>query len=141
MWEIDSTNQIITTALSAALGGAFSLLYDFFKAARLSKHRAVLAVFFEDIFFCIICTFFTFCLLMLRTNGQLRGYALVGIAVGFLLFRFLISRFTVAVLCIVFKSVLRFFGALSRKISDISEKTGRKAKKFLKKFRKTIKNS
>ena len=92
MWEISNNNQIITFALSIALGGIFCLLYDVIRAVRKVGFNTALAVNFSDIIIWIVFAFGTFIFLMARTNGEIRGYALLGEAIGFFIMRISFSK-------------------------------------------------
>lgn len=52
---------------------------------------------------------------MSLSNGEIRGYILIGIAVGFLICYFSVSRFFVKILFAVFK----FLNGISAKIVDL----------------------
>ncbi len=139
MWEINAADQILTLLLSIGTGVSFSLLYDIFKAYRLTAHKGTWAVFFEDIVFSLICTFLTFCLLMLRTKGQLRMFVFLGQGAGFFAARWLLSPYTVRFL----RCIFRFFAVCYKRsvtfLSNAAEKSFAFFIKIFKKFYKTIK--
>lgn len=139
MWEINATDQIFTLLLSIGSGVLFSLVYDIFKAYRLTAHKGTWAVFSEDVVFSLICTFLTFCLLMLRTKGQLRMFVFLGEGAGFFAARWLLSPYTVRFL----RCIFRFFSALYKKVVTFLSVTAEKSFAFFikifKKFHKTIK--
>ena len=92
MWEINSNNQIITFLLSVALGGIFCLIYDVVRAMRKVGFNTTFIVNVTDILIWIIYAFITFIFFISRTNGEIRGYALVGELIGFWLARITVSR-------------------------------------------------
>lgn len=103
MWEINITNQIITFLYSIIMGVIVAALYDWQKAHRITASNSVIRIFFQDITFWIINTFFTFLLLMARCNGEVRGYVIIGEVVGFTLFRLILSRFILPIFIWIFK--------------------------------------
>lgn len=139
MWEISNTNQVITAALAIGMGAVFSLLYDVLKAFRISFIGGKLRTFFEDIIYSLLCTFFTFCLLILRTKGQVRGYVLISLAVGFLISRLLFSKTVVTVFRFVIRVIYGIFRKISVAVSQITSKILSVTAKTLKKFAQTIK--
>ncbi len=139
MWEISNINQVITAALALGMGAVFSLIYDVFKAVRLSFKCGKLSTFFEDIAYSLICTFSTFCLLMLRTKGQVRGFVLASMAVGFLLSRLLFSKIFVKLLRFIIRIIFNIFAKLSSLVRRITHKISSVMIKTYKKFEETLK--
>lgn len=135
MWEISNLHQLFTALFSVALGVVLALIYDIFKAPRILKRKTVFRVFISDIVFGAIATLLTFCLLMLRTKGQLRIFVLVFILAGFLLWRATLSRFFIKFLCFV----LKIFSKVSAYFKALLSKGTRKTVKIFKKFEKNLK--
>ena len=135
MWEINNLDQFITVLWSLLLGALLSLLYDSFKSVRLSFHHSRVSVFFEDILFGLIGALLSFCLLMLRTKGQIRLFVFLFMIIGFVLWRLTLSRFNVKFLCLF----LRFLKMIFGKVECFFEKLGQKLENFFKKFYKTAK--
>lgn len=85
---------------STVLAGAgIGLFYDFFRilrktAPRLAKSRA--AVHFEDLFFWVLTTGGMFYFLLSQNYGEIRLFALLGAAIGLVLYFATISRFIVS---------------------------------------------
>ena len=114
MWEIDSSFQAVSFLYSVLFGVGYCLFYDLFRAFRKLYKPTAFSVFFEDLIYFLIISFLTFLLLMSLSNGEIRGYILIGIAVGFLVCYFTVSRFFVKILFAVFK----FLNEISAKIVD-----------------------
>ena len=112
MWEIDSSFQAVSFLYSVLFGAGYCLFYDFFRAFRKLYKPTAFSVFFEDLIYFLIISILTFLLLMSLSNGEIRGYILIGIAVGFTICFFTVSRFFVKILFAVFKF-----------LNEISEKT------------------
>lgn len=115
MWEIDNYDQVITFLLSLCLGAMCCALYDILRALRKVCLNSFLAVNLCDILLWIIYAFATFIFLISRTNGEIRGYVILGEAIGFVLFRISLSK-------ILFKSLSFIFiklTAIKRKIGTV----------------------
>lgn len=146
MWEISNYNQTITFLLSLCLGGIFCALYDIIRAARKVCFNSFWAVQFTDILTWILYAFVTFVFLVARTNGEIRGYVLIGEALGFVLYRISLSKLLFPIFKFVFikamavnkkntQLISRFyikFEALTLKIWDGAFKIFKSAKKLLK---------
>lgn len=111
MWEIDSSFQAVSFLYSVLFGVGYCFFYDLFRAFRKLYKPTAFSVFFEDLIYFSIISFLTFLLLMSLSNGEIRGYILIGIAVGFIICYFTVSRFFVEILFIIFK----FFFSISEK--------------------------
>ncbi|MBR6502963.1 MAG: spore cortex biosynthesis protein YabQ [Clostridia bacterium] len=92
MWEISNNNQITTFLLSMVIGGFFCLIYDVVRAVRKVGFNTTFIVNVTDILIWIIYAFITFMFFISRTNGEIRGYALVGEIIGFGFARITISK-------------------------------------------------
>ncbi len=92
MWEIHSTSQVGSFLASLLVGAGLCLFYDLFRLDRILFRRSKAAVFCADLFFWVVAAFSLFCLLLLTTNGQLRGFIFLGAIFGFFLWRFTVSR-------------------------------------------------
>ena len=100
--------------VSLVAGLVMCVIYDITRVLRwhLSLGRA--GVFFLDILYFSVSGIATFCLFLSLTNGEIRGYILIGEAVGFMLFRATLSVFFCKGLK-VFLKVLNFALNLANK--------------------------
>lgn len=124
MWEISVNGQVISFLLSLILGAMYCALYDILRALRKHGRNSYFAVFFEDITFWLIAAFGTFIFLLSRTSGEIRGYVIAGHLIGFVIFRFTLSRFTFKIFCAVFKFLKKIKHILSlvfNKLADVCE--------------------
>lgn len=92
MWEINNITQSTAFLWSVLLGCGLSAVYDIFRLDRMIFRRSVLTVALEDILFWIISAFAAFCLMLLTTNGQIRAFILIGVLIGFIIFRLTFSK-------------------------------------------------
>lgn len=95
MWEINNSLQINSFLYSLILGAIFCAFYDVFRAIRLVTSPKAIIVFIQDIFFFLVVSFITFLVLLALTNGEIRGYILFGIVIGFFAWYFTFSKFLV----------------------------------------------
>ena len=98
MWEISNTLQILNFFRSVLLGAVYCFLYQFLRVSRRLTLRSDITVFFEDVIFCLLLVFPTFCFLLSTTNGELRGYIFLGLFVGFTAFHYCLSKVMVLLL-------------------------------------------
>ena len=102
----------MTFCLSFALFGvALGLFYDLLRAFRVHLRLKRLGTGLMDGLFCLTALF-SFLLMMLRhTDGRLRGYLLVGLAGGILLYRRPLSRWVLRLLLWLLKKLGQALGA------------------------------
>lgn len=148
MWEIDNTNQIITFLLSLCQGAVFCLLYDLIRAARKVCFNSFWSVFVTDIFVCILYAFGTFIFLIARTNGEIRGFVLVGETLGFVVFRITFSRLLFPIFCFIFtntalliRKFTRVIYGFNHKFEILIIKIVKNVSEFFKSAKKLLKNA
>ncbi len=146
MWEININNQFMTLLLSICLGCIVCANYDILRGSRKAGFNSAMMVFFTDIFFWIINAFVTFIFLISRTNGEIRGYVLVGEFIGFLIFRISLSRFILPVFTLIFSLFKKLmicinngFEFLYVKTDTILHKIYRLLCKFIESLSKSVK--
>ena len=132
MWEIDLGNQIATFLLSIPLGCFFALLFFVFEAFRIANNIKGIRLWIRDIVFFVFAGLITFCFLLVRSNGEIRGYVLFGIAGGFWLFKRLVSK--IVLKCLVW--LIRFS---KRQYERIYVAVGTRFLKIYRKICKTLK--
>ncbi len=93
MWEINNGLQLLSLVRAIAFGFLLSAFYDVFKAFRLSRKQTTAAVALQDIIFFTISAILCFCFLLAVTNGEIRGYILLAMLIGFFIFRLTVSKF------------------------------------------------
>lgn len=140
MWEIDNNLQISAFLFSVVLGVVFEFFYDVFRALRRAVFHKNIFVFFEDIIYFCIISVLSFIYFLSVTNGEIRGFVLLGILLGFLGLYFTLSRYISSALFVVIywliKLILSFkraFYLLFSKIDTILTKFLKNTLVFLKK--------
>lgn len=79
---ISAASQALAFAAAFGLGFIFGILFDVFRFIRIAFGGGKIAVFFEDVFFWLICAVATFIFLLFETRGQLRVPLVLCIFVG-----------------------------------------------------------
>ena len=92
MGYIDVSYQTITFFISVALGVSFCIFYDILRVLHKNLIKNTIEVFISDLVFWCLLAVITFFFLVLRCNGQLRVFVILGITAGFISCRLLISR-------------------------------------------------
>ncbi len=90
-YQVDGSNQFFTATISAGVGGLLCLCYDLMRLARCIKKPSVLGAFCQDIAWWLTATISTYLLLLIRCSGQVRFFAIIGLAVGFVCWRMTVS--------------------------------------------------
>lgn len=93
MGYIDVSYQTVTFLLSIALGATLCVFYDILRVLHKHSIKTVIGVFVSDILFWLVASVGTFFFLILRCNGRLRSFVLIGIFIGFTAVRSTVSRF------------------------------------------------
>ena len=144
MWEINNSLQILSFFRSLVLGVLLCVFYDIIKSLRLTVNFSAIAIFLQDIVYSLVAAFVTFLFLLSVTNGEMRGYVIIGISAGFILSRFTLSRLLCKFLKSVFSGIKMLFGMVSgwfyRSYDLLTEKMIKICKKTLKSVKNLLKN-
>ena len=118
MWEIDLANQLESFFLSIPLGFMLGALFYILEGVGHTSNGQKIRQFISDIFFFIFAGFVTYCFLLIRSKGEIRGYILVGELIGFLVYKKLFGKITVTLLTwlvsLIKTAVRSVFRAVSR---------------------------
>ncbi len=131
--EFDS--EFLTFALSIPLGLAVGLVYSVFKFLRIKANRSAVETVILDLLFWAVAAFMTFCFLVIRCRGQVRLYVLVGVFLGFMLVRRLLSNLIVKSLT----AASNLLGSLFSAVFGVFGRIFRFAEKYFKKIYKICK--
>ncbi len=146
MWEISNNSQVFNFVVAIVAGICFCVFYDVFRAVRICFSFKDITVALQDVFYFLAISILTFCLLLITVNGQIRGYVLFGIIVGFVIFKFLFSKyltislvFFVKTIKTVLMKIYSVFSLLFRLLGGIFEKITKFIAQILKKVENTCK--
>lgn len=143
-YQVTNSAQFTTTLISAAVGIVLCLMYDILRIIRMAHRPSVIQAFIQDVLWWLSAAVLTYGLLLVRCNGSVRAYPLIGETVGFLS-----CRFTLSVLIMrVAKVLVAFFGRVNRAFkckvaAPVCRAAGRLASfvsEKLKKLGKIVKN-
>lgn len=161
----DSISLEIQFFLVSILSGAILLIvYDMIRIfRRIIKHTKIL-VGIQDIFFWIVSSIFIFIMMYKQNNGAIRGFSIMGMGIGMLVYNQFLSNVVVhvsttfihkmmhlikkvimmilfpfqKVFGFIFKYLRRFFRFIKRKTKKIKNHFLNALKKFLKKVKISI---
>lgn len=143
---------------SLGFGFLLGILYDVFRTLRLIISNSRLFVFIWDLLYFAVCSFLTFCFIMVIDSGKLRIYVALGEILGWLIYYFsfgsiamkvsnAVIRFFSRIFEAVFKPIKRIFVWFCKKIrktgvfcKKIIRKSDKKAKFNLQKYRGIVYN-
>ena len=134
--NVESLTQIYTFLLSIALGAAVGVVYDMFRAFRRAIPCRKISVFFQDVIFWLIACIVFFCFSLIRCEGQIRFFALLGMFSGFALWVMTVGKYAhklpakaIHKLYRLAKSAARFIGKILNKLTVNKSADKMKAKK------------
>lgn len=146
--NVESLTQIYTFLLSIALGAAVGVVYDMFRAFRRAIPCRKISVFFQDVIFWLIACIVFFCFSLIRCEGQIRFFALLGMFSGFTLWIMTLGKYAhklpakaIHKLYRLAKSAARFIGKILNKLTVNKSADKMKAKKKGKTKSKTKRKS
>jgi len=144
MWAVSNSLQLLNLFRSIIFGIIFCLCYDVLRALRKVYSYRTFTVFLQDIIVSSVLACATFIFLLATTNGQLRMFVVVGMALGFLISRLTVSRIFLPLLTTscsrlsvffssIFGRIYHSFDILEKNIIKNSKKSIKTLKKLLKK--------
>jgi spore cortex biosynthesis protein YabQ len=86
------SDQVTAFAVTVVLGLLTGLLYDFFRVIRKMARPTRWLLFFFDLAFWLLATFFAFPVLLATNSGEVRAYVLAGMGLGAGVYALLFSR-------------------------------------------------
>lgn len=131
--------------ISILWGGILLLAYDVLRILRrLIKHGSILIA-FEDLIFWILASIFIFAMMYRENNGIIRGFSILGMAIGMVLYHNILSDLVVAWITKLIHTLLRPFMFAYKRVKKFVlflAAKGRRLIKFLwkqlKKYRKSV---
>lgn len=89
--ELSISVQTMDFLLSCLLGVGFGVLYDAFRIIRLAFWHGKIIVGIQDVLFFVLAAIGSFLFTLLRCEGQLRFYLLLGELMGFVVYYFTVG--------------------------------------------------
>jgi len=116
------TEQSIVFLFSCVVGGFLGAFYDVFRIIRIAFNSKWLAVFFQDLIFCIFSAISVILLVFYTNSGMIRWFSLLGCFMCFVLYHITIGR----IVMFLSKKIIDFIKRVLRflyKITVIPVKT------------------
>ena len=123
--------ETVTFLAALVMGAVICAVFDLFRVARLTVRPTAVSSFWQDIAFWLIAALLTYLFLLVRCDGEIRGYVLLGQAFGFVLCRLTVSTVFIRVMAAVMGAVKRFQRAISRRLLKPLGKLLRRFCRFL----------
>ncbi len=139
MWEIDFASQIFSFLKSIILGGVYGLIYDLFRIPVRKREASAVFVFAVDLLFFAFIAVINFCFLLTVTNGEVRGYLLLGTALGFLLYKKILSPVFAVAAALAFRPFKALYSLLKKGMGAVFSPLMTFFSKNIKKITKIIK--
>lgn len=132
------SSQVRIFALAVLLGAALALVYDVFRIYRILLSYTVTGIAIQDAAYFLIAGSSVLLFFMALNEGEIRLYAIGGIAFGAAVYFKTVSRLVVGKMGACLKRLKR---KTAKKIAPIAEKYEKNLKKLKKHFKKRKKNS
>ena len=113
--EISMTQQCMFFVYSILLGIVTGIIYDFFRIFRVALRHNAVAVFFEDLLFCLIVSIMLILFIFCENYGIVRWFSFLGWMGGFYIYRQTVGRVVMAAAQMIIKFIKRYI------ISPISQ--------------------
>jgi hypothetical protein len=92
-------------------GIAVISMYDVIRIFRRIVKHGVLAIGIEDFIYWVGCSFFVFHIIYIRNDGVIRGFAIMAIVIGMLIYNLTISNLIVKYISMVLNKIIHFLTA------------------------------
>lgn len=88
-------------------GIAVIFMYDVLRIFRRIIDHGVIAIGIEDFIYWVGCSFFVFHMIYIRNDGIIRGFAIIAIILGMLLYNVTISKFLVKYVSRILNKIIK----------------------------------
>lgn len=121
-------------------GIAVISMYDVIRIFRRIVKHGVLAIGIEDLIYWVGCSFFVFHIIYIRNDGVIRGFAILAIVLGMLIYNLTISNLIVKYISMILNKIIHFLTApikwITKKCIGILKKCYKAVKIMLSKHKK-----
>lgn len=133
---VSGTQQIRTFLYAVGFGFFIGILYDLFRTLRLMLWNGKRAFFLSDILFSLAAGFFTFLFALSQLDGNIRGYALFGELLGFLVYSVTFGVFFSKISDRIVRALSRIFHTIAKPFLYLHKKSCIFFRKNVEKVRK-----
>lgn len=152
MYNVHQSEQTLIFLSSLGVGFLLGILYDLFRAIRLSITKSRTATVIFDILYFFVFGFLSYIFILALNKGEIRSYIIIGEIIGALFYYFSfgivavkltdkfvaiikrIKTFVFNVISFPFRLLHRLFHSAFLKIGEIFKKTEKKSSKMRKKL-------
>lgn len=138
---ISGPQQIRIFLYAVGFGFFIGILYDLFRTLRLLLTNGKRAFLVSDILFSLAAGLFTFLFALVQLDGTIRGYALFGEIIGFLIYSVTFGVFFTKLSDRIVRGISRIFRTLARPFLYLYRKACKFFRKNVEKTRKKAKFS
>lgn len=128
----DITVELQFFLISILWGALILILYDILRILRRVIKHNYFFIAIEDLLFWVISSLFIFAMIYNENNGIIRGFSIMGMALGMVIYHFLLSKFVVKLISELIKLILRPFRFVDNSLKKFSRFLVSKIRKFLK---------
>lgn len=111
---------------SLAVGAFLCAVYDIFRIFRLRGKQNAITLFFCDLMFCIIAAVSMLLLFFNLSFGRARAYAFVLAGIGFLIWRFTVSRLVIKLCLKLIALAERFLNSIKMRATAVLHRLARR---------------
>jgi spore cortex biosynthesis protein YabQ len=133
--------QLQFFAISILWGGIILLIYDVLRIFRRLKKHGNIMIAAQDILFWIAASIFIFVMIYQVNNGIIRGFCVMGMAIGMVIYHFILSEFFVEMVTRLLRLLLKPFGIVLGVIRKAGRAVGTRCKKAVKFIKSQLKKS
>lgn len=99
------------------IGAVLCGIYDVFRVLRLRRTQNAVLLFINDFIFCMVATVFMLLMFFNLSFGKARAYAFLFVFIGFLAWRFTISRLYMAVISKILEITDKILNSIKMRVS------------------------
>ena len=111
---------------SVALGAFLCAVYDVFRLFRLRRKQNAVLLFFCDFAFCVISAVCMSVLFFNLSYGRMRAYSFVFVLIGFLIWRFTVSRFVMSLMLKFITMACRIMNSIKMRVIGVCKHISRR---------------
>lgn len=115
------SEQLKIFAISCVGGAFIGIIYDIFRAIRITVPHGRIAVFIEDCLFFIILGVYLILFAILFSRGQIRMYMVLGSVLGFIIYILSVGRVVIGILLKIKHFIVKIASFIYKPISKISK--------------------
>lgn len=120
--QVETAGQILTFIYAVMLGMGLCLLYDIFCCIHIVAKPKAIALFIQDVLYFAVAAVLVFCFLLIRCEGVLRLFVLLGVTLGAIIAYCTISKWFLRTIVAIIIALGGFFRKLTRPIRRFSNR-------------------